>query len=175
MLFKHFRHLSLVIALSAAPAFGASTDEALLAAFDAYRAGDAMKFSRHAKRLDKHVLEPWVEYWRLSLRLEDAQAEDVRKFFSTYPNAYVAEVLRGEWLKVLGKRADWKELDLELANYPHDDLEIRCYVWLSRAVRGDQSALDEAQALMWLEPRELPESCPPFDSHEPPSPVFRQP
>ena len=159
MLFKHFRHLSLVIALSAAPAFGASTDEALLGAFDAYRAGDAMKFARHAKRLDKHVLEPWVEYWRLSLRLEDAQAEDVRRFFSTYPNTYVAEVLRGEWLKVLGKRADWKALDLELANYPHDDLEIRCYVWLSRAVRGDQAALDEAQALMWLEPRELPESC----------------
>jgi soluble lytic murein transglycosylase len=158
MLFKHFRHLSLLLALSAAPAFGASEDDALLAAFDAYRAGDAMKLSRHAKKLDKHVLLPWVEYWRLSLRLEDAQADEVDKFLAAHGDRYVGEMLRTEWLKVLGKRADWKELDPHAAHFGSEDLEIRCYAWLSLALRGDEAALNEGRS-MWLEPRELPEGC----------------
>jgi soluble lytic murein transglycosylase len=159
MVFKHFRYLSLVLGLSAAPAFGASTDESLLAAFDAYRAGDPMKLSRHAKKLDNHVLAPWVEYWRLSLRLEDAQADEVNKFLSAYSDAYVGEMLRTEWLRVLGKRADWNELDRLTAHFGGEDLEIRCYAWLSRALRGDEAALNEGQAGMWLEPRELPPGC----------------
>lgn len=158
MIFKHFRHLSLALGLTAAPAFAASTDDSLLGAFDAYRAGDPMKFARHAKKLDQHVLTPWVEYWRLSLRLEDAPADDVRRFLSAHAGTYVAEVLRGEWLKVLGKRADWKEFDREAAHYSRDDLEIRCHAWLSRAIRGDEAALAEAHAV-WLEPRELPQGC----------------
>src|SRR5688572_15578742 len=159
MVFKHFRYLSLALALGAAPVFGASTDDSLLAAFDAYRAGDPMKLSRHAKKLDEHVLAPWVDYWRLSLRLEDAQADEVRKFLSTHGETYVGELLRIEWLKVLGKRADWSEFDRLTTHFGGDDLEIRCYAWLSRAQRGDEAALNEAQAGMWLEPRELPAGC----------------
>jgi soluble lytic murein transglycosylase len=159
MVFKHFRYLSLAVGLSAAPVFAASTDESLLAAFDAYRAGDPMKLSRHAKRLDNHVLTPWVEYWRLSLRLEDAPADEVRQFLSAYPDAYVAELLRTEWLKVLGKRGDWTEFDRLTAHFGGDDLEIRCYAYLGRALRGDEAALGEGQAAIWLEPRELPPGC----------------
>ncbi len=159
MIFKHFRYFSLVLALSAAPALAASrADDSLLAAFDAYRAGDAIKFSRHTKKLDHHVLAPWLEYWRLALRLEDAQSADVREFLAAHGDTYVAERLRGEWLKVLGKRGDWAEFDREAANYARDDLEIRCYAWSSRLARGDEAALAESQA-MWLEPRDLPKSC----------------
>jgi soluble lytic murein transglycosylase len=159
MVFKHFRYLSLALGLSAAPVFGASTDESLLAAFDAYRAGDPMKLSRHAKKLDNHVLAPWVEYWRLSLRLEDAQADEVNRFLSAYPEAYVGEMLRTEWLKVLGKRGDWTEFDRLTAHFGGEDLEIRCYAWLSRVLKGDDAAFNEGQAGMWLEPRELPPGC----------------
>ena len=158
MIFKHFRYFSLVLALSAPPALAASADDSLLAAFDAYRAGDAIKFSRHAKKLDRHVLAPWLEYWRLALRLEDAQSADVREFLAAHADTYVAERLRGEWLKVLGKRGDWPEFDREGANYAREDLEIRCYAWSSRLARGDESALAESHA-MWLEPRDLPRSC----------------
>ena len=159
MIFKHFRYFSAVLALIAAPAHAArGADDSLLAAFDAYRAGDAIKFSRHAKKLDGHVLEPWLEYWRTALRLEDAQAADVSAFLAAHADTYVAERLRGEWIKVLGKRRDWQEFEIELANYPREDLEIRCYAWLSRLARKDETAAAEAQT-MWLEPRDLPKSC----------------
>jgi len=160
MILKLFRSISVAfsVVLFATPAHAGSADEALLGAFDAYRAGDPMKLARHAKKLDGHVLGPWVDYWRLSLTLEDASSDDVRAFFDKHGDTYVADLLRAEWQRVLGKRGAWKEFDRETTKYPRDDLELRCYIWLSHVARGDESALAEA-APMWLEPRELPEGC----------------
>jgi len=159
MIFKKSLGVSVALYLAAAPAFaGNSSDDALLGAFDAYRAGDPIKFAKHAQKLNHHVLEPWLEYWRLSLRLEDMPATEVRAFLTKFERTYVAELLREEWLKVLGKRGDWQEFDRQAAFYSRDDLEVRCYGWASRLQRGDESAYAEAAA-MWLEPRELPEGC----------------
>src|SRR2546422_4054815 len=160
MIFKEILGASVALWLAAAPAFaGNSSDDALLGAFDAYRAGDPIKFAKHAQKLSHHVLEPWLEYWRLSLRLEDMPATEVRAFLSKFERTYVAELLREEWLKVLGRRGDWQEFDRQAAFYSRDDLEVRCYGWASRLQRGDESAYAEAAAAMWLEPRELPEGC----------------
>src|SRR5207247_454715 len=83
-------------------------------------------------KLSHHVLEPWLEYWRLSLRLEDMPATEVRAFLSKFERTYVAELLREEWLKVLGRRGDWQEFDRQAAFYSRDDLEVRCYGRASR-------------------------------------------
>ncbi|HEX2333837.1 MAG TPA: hypothetical protein VHI32_11765, partial [Burkholderiales bacterium] len=135
-----------------------SVDEVVLTAYDAYRAGDPIKFARSTKNLEGHVLEPWLDYWRLSMRLEDADNRDVREFFATHANQYVAERMRADWLRVLGKRGEWPEFDRQAARYNREDLEVSCYRWISRLEQGDDSALDEASAI-WLEPAELPEGC----------------
>src|SRR5213075_2042617 len=126
MILNGLRNLAATIfafALGAMPVFAANgADEAVLGAFDAYRAGDPIKLARHAKKLDGHLLEPWVDYWRLSLRLEDAPRAEVREFLSKYADAYVAERLRGEWLRVLGRRGDWAEFEREVAAYGEDEL-----------------------------------------------------
>jgi soluble lytic murein transglycosylase len=163
MILKEFRNLAaalVAVALATLPAFGANgTDEAVLGAFDAYRAGDPIKLAKHAKKLDGHPLTPWLEYWRVSLRLEDAPRAEVREFLSRYADAYVAERLRGEWLRVLGRRGEWGEFEREAAAYGgEDELEVRCYGWLRRLEQGDDSAFAEAN-VVWAEPRELPEGC----------------
>src|SRR5687767_10096846 len=160
MIFKVFRNLLAAVCCIAAQGAGAknSADEALLGAYDAYRAGDPIKFARHAKNLEGHLLEPWLDYWRLSMRLEDTSSREVREFLATHPNLYVAERLRSDWLRVLGKRADWPEFNRQAVLYTREDLEVSCYRWISRLERGDDSALDDAMA-MWLEPAELPEGC----------------
>ncbi len=164
MILKVFRNLAAVLACCFAAA-GAdakntrqSVDESLLAAYDAYRAGDPLKFARHAKNLEGHVLEPWLEYWKLSMRLEDAPNREVREFLATHANTYVSERLRSDWLRVLGKRSEWPEFERQAKAYTREDLEVSCYRWLSRLEREDDSALAEATA-MWLEPAELPEGC----------------
>jgi soluble lytic murein transglycosylase len=156
MILKRFWLLGAALALSVLPAL--ASDKAFLYAHDAYRAGDAIGFAKHAKKLQGHVLAPWVDYWRLAMRLEDTPASDVRRFLSEHGDTYVGDRLRGDWLKLLGKRGEWQEFDREAALFRSDDLEIRCYGWASRLSRGDGRALAEA-ASMWLEPRALPEGC----------------
>lgn len=162
MILKEFRNLATAVLLAAPialPAAGANgTDEAVLAAFDAYRAGDPIKLARETKKLEGHLLTPWLEYWRVSLSLEDAPRAEVREFLSKHADAYVAERLRGEWLRVLGRRGEWDEFEREAAAYGEDELEVRCYGWTRRLEQGDDSAFAEAR-IVWGEPRELPDGC----------------
>jgi len=163
MIFKLFGNLAAALCCVLAQVADAknskdSADEALLTAHDAYRAGDPIKFARATRNLGGHVLEPWLDYWRLSMRLEDTENREVREFFATHANQYVAERMRADWLRVLGKRSEWPEFERQVARYNREDLEVSCYRWLSRLEAGDDSVLDEATA-MWLEPAELPEGC----------------
>jgi len=141
--------LGLSLAAGAASRPGASSDDDVLTAYDAYRAGDPIKFARMAKKLDGHLLEPWIDYWRIAMRLEDTPLEDVQAFFEEHGNTYVAEMLRGDWLKVLGKRGDWKEFARQLPLYPREDDEIRCYATLMSMERGEEFSMKEAD---WLDP-----------------------
>jgi len=151
--------LAVLTALPAAVCAAAAKDDyAVLAAYDAYRAGDALKFARFAKGLDDHLLDAWIDYWRVAMRLEDTPAKDVHAFLQEHNNTYVAEMLRGDWLKVLGKRGEWAEFERQLALYPRDDLEVRCYAALLGEQRGERTTMADTD-WMWLEPQELPEGC----------------
>ena len=163
MILKLFRSKSLslsvvLFAISQAAHADSGRDEALLGAYDAYRAGDAIKLARYSKRLEGTLLEPWADYWRLAVRLEDASEADVQAFLAKHKDTYVAEVLRGDWLKVLGERGEWTALERDGEGFARPDLEIRCHQLNARIARGDTAAREEAQAV-WLEPHELPEGC----------------
>ena len=164
MIFKRLLNLSAALALAGAaafavPALAAPWDDALTGAYEAYRSGDAIRLSRHARQIGEgHLMSPWVDYWRVSMRIEDAQVADVQAYFDRHNGTYAAERLRGEWLKVLGKRRDWTNFDREASLYGRDDLEIRCYGWLSRLAKGDDTVFAESDT-MWLDPKEHSEGC----------------
>lgn len=133
-------------------------DDAVLGAYAAFRAGDPDKLARHASALRGHTLEPWTEYWRLRLRIEDAKPDDVQRFLAQHAGTYLADLLRSDWLRELGRRGDWLAFERALGPLAQDDLEIRCYGWSARLARADGEAAVEARAA-WLEPRELPDGC----------------
>src|ERR1700682_6142629 len=141
MIFKVFRNLAALFILVCGSAHAAEPDDALLGAYDAWRAGDALRYARYTKNLEGHLLDPWLDYWRLTMRLEDVPVSEVRQFLREQKDTYVAERLRGEWLKVLGKRGDWAEFERESALYAREDLEIQCYSWLLAAQRGEDITL----------------------------------
>ena len=58
------------------------TDADLVAARDAYRAGDAARLDRIAPRLKGHLLEQYVSYWQIRLKLDDADPERVKAFLT---------------------------------------------------------------------------------------------
>src|SRR5512134_731975 len=121
--------LALLVAVGAQ---AAALDDEFLAAREAFRAGNAARLEKHAARLKGHLLEPYVDYWQLALRLERAPAGTVRAFLAANRDGPLAERLRHEWLKVLGRRGDWELFNAELPLLTGDDIEITCYALQGR-------------------------------------------
>ena len=136
------------------------TDADFVAARDAFRAGDAARLERVAPRLKGYLLEPYVEYWQLKLRIDQADPAAIRAFLARNADMPLAEQLRIEWLKSLGKRGEWALFGTEYEKRPGEDTELACYATQWRRQRDGNQALDEARAF-WFSGREQPESCQP--------------
>src|SRR6185436_12744045 len=170
MIFRYFLTIALALAatVEAAPPKPRAVEpaasklrpaeDAFLRAYEAYRAGDPLKLARYSAGLEDHVLAPYLEYWALRFRLNELSAGEARDFLARRAGSYLADRLRSDWLKALGRRAEWQTFDLELAPLVQEDLEVRCYGWLSRLARSDDGVHNEVKA-MWLEPKEPPEGC----------------
>src|SRR4051812_32460594 len=106
--FAVFRRVALaLIAAGVASMASAQTDADFLAARAAYEKGDRAKLAAIAPKLGTHVLAPYVAYWQLKLGLEDASPEAIKTYLDRYPNTPLADRLRIDWLKLLGRKAIW--------------------------------------------------------------------
>ncbi len=151
--------LSSLILVAQCSYAAAPSDERLLAAREAFRAGDRLKLERLAPELRGHELEAWVDYWLLVGRLPDQfDVTAARDFLARHDRTYIAEKLRGDWLKVLGKQQQWAEFDAEFDKLLAPDQELSCYALQSRRARGDAGMLDAAMPL-WLSLLEPPDPC----------------
>jgi soluble lytic murein transglycosylase len=156
--------LVFLLAWMAGSACAAPLDDEFHAAREAYRAGSYAKLDAAARRLKGHLLEPYVSYWLLSLRLESAPAEEVRGFMSLHKDSPLSERVRLDWLKSLGRRGEWELFNAELPLIAADDVEITCYSLQSRLRLNPSEALPEARPL-WFVARDMPSSCSPlFDA-----------
>ena len=138
---------------TAAPA----ADDVIGAAREAYRVRDSAKLAAQVELARGHELAGYVEYWNLVLRLEDLPMAEVAGFLERQRGTVLAERMRGEWLKALGKARQWDAFEREYPRLVYDDQEIDCYALQSRMARHDDTAYDEAKEL-WLE-ASVPLSC----------------
>ncbi|HEY5292267.1 MAG TPA: transglycosylase SLT domain-containing protein [Burkholderiales bacterium] len=149
------------LAVQAAPSRPQTQDEIFLAAHAAARTGDYDKLARYEAQLQGYLLEPYVESWLLRPRLEEASAEEVRAFLAREQGSLLAEQMRKEWLKALGKKQQWDLFQSEHPLLVSDNSEISCYALQARWQQRDESALAEVRA-HWYAPRELPAGCVPL-------------
>ena len=147
------------LALTTPPAF-AQTDADFLAAKVAYDKGDRAKLAAVAPKLTNHVLAPYVAYWQLKLGLEDASPEAIRSYLDRYPNTPLAERLRVDWLKLLGRKGIWYRFALDYPPPPGDDVELACYGVLYKWQRDGDGALADAVPL-WFTGSATPDACEP--------------
>jgi soluble lytic murein transglycosylase len=153
---------AILIALpAAASAAGASPqDKAALAARDAFLSGNEGQLARHAEKIRGHALESYVAFWRLSLRLEDAAPDELRDFLSTNAGTALAEQLRRDWLRFLGKNGQWELFRVEHPALVKADPDVACYALQERWQRQDASVSAEIRSF-WKAPRTMPEGCAP--------------
>src|SRR5262249_36679379 len=133
-------------------------DTALLAARDAFEAGNRARLAAVAPQLSGHALAPYVEYWQLFLRLPAARPEEVRDFLSRYAGSALAEQLRTDWLKVLAKSGRWELFQEEYPLLSADDPDVTCYALLARSKR-EEAPVREQFMSFWNAPRDLPDGC----------------
>lgn len=136
----------------------ADQDADFLAAHDAFLAGDTVKLGRYAQRLKKTPLEVYVSYYQLSLSLENADPKAVKSFLSRPEDTPMIDQLRGEWLKLLGKKQQWDMFDAEYPRLLNEDTELTCYALQSRRSSQELAALREARKL-WFTGKGQPDSC----------------
>jgi soluble lytic murein transglycosylase len=153
------------------PTLGAplARDADFIAAHDAFIAGDAAKLERYARRLKSTPLEVYVGYYQLRLSLENAGAKPVPGSMETAVNSFLSrpedtpliDLLRAEWLKLLGKKQQWDLFDAEYPHLLNEDTELTCYALQSRRRSQELASLRKAREL-WLTGKGQPESCGPL-------------
>ncbi len=117
----------------------------------AFKKNDARTLAKLLPKTKGHPLESWAAYWTLKVRLDDASQREVDAFSQSYPDTYVADRLRADWLLQLGKKHDWQGFD---ANFPAyrmgDDSDIRCY-----ANRNNAALVEK----LWMSQKDIATGC----------------
>jgi len=153
-------------------AFALPGDNYVLAARDPYKNGERATLDRQLEALHHlpavHRLEPWVRYWQLRQRLEDNGVDNeslrtqVGEFLASQSGTCVAEHMRGEWLKALGKQARWDPFQHDYPVLVAPDQELACYYLQARlSLQGDATVLDEVRPQLFGT-LDLPDACQPL-------------
>ena len=112
----------------------------------------------------EYPLVAYPEYWFLIANISQnattavTQAGEFRAFLKTHADSVLAESLRKEWLRALGKLDQWDIFTAEFPQLNVDDADLICHQWRQRIGTGDRGALTEALAF-WRAGKVVPDSC----------------
>lgn len=154
-------HVLLASLVLSSSLFAQVNDTAFLTARDAFRSGDINKLERAIGQLGNHELAPYAESYRLRMWMDKGDPNNLRDFLQRNDGSYVAEKLRADWIRFLGKRAAWNEVESEFPKLLAPEPDVTCYNQQARLARDDRSVLAEAEKL-WLTMLEPPEPCRPI-------------
>ncbi len=103
---KQLKQLSL-LALLVLTAATAHARIDLTALRDAARSRDVVAIQRMADDARGEPLEMYPRYYLISTQITQISPDDVNAFFERFDGSPLADRLRLEWLRELGKRQDW--------------------------------------------------------------------
>lgn len=150
--------MSLALGLSGAtPWCLADDDGTVQEAREALRVRDEARLlaARDALLMARHPLAPWADYWYFQARLIKASPAEVDEFLQRWPDAYVADRARNDWLLELGRRQDWRTfLRIQPTFRMNDDREVTCLGLLARhqtsmPVDGPGDLREQARQAWW--------------------------
>ena len=98
-----------ILGLSLGPGAAlADAGDDFLAARDAFRSGDQPRVAQYAQRLRGHPLQPYVQAWDLTMRLDRADPGEIRAFLNTQGDSFAGDRLRADWpeLKIYARARD---------------------------------------------------------------------
>lgn len=138
----------------------------MTAAREAVRTGNLKKLAEQIPKTDGSALEAYPRYWLLQAQIDRLPDGEVDGFIERYPDSFLADKLRGDALRVAGRKADWARYESlwpKLVNWEAGS-DLHCYHLQALAQHNDVTALREARGL-WFNEKGLPDPCAPvFDA-----------
>ena len=137
-----------------------ASDDVIRDARDAFVRHDRVRLAelRATAFANRLPLAPWVDYWELVNRLSEVSSDEVEQFYARWPNSYVEDRLRNDWLLEVGHRHDW---DAFKRDYPrfrmNDDRSVTCYATLADHLAGKE--VHDAALAQWLAVRDIDGGC----------------
>ena len=137
-----------------------ASDDVIRDARDAFARHDRVRLAelRATAFTNRLPLAPWVDYWELVNRLAEVNSDEVEQFYARWPNSYVEDRLRNDWLLEVGHRHDW---DAFKRDYPrfrmNDDRSVACYATLIDHLAGKE--VHDAALAQWLAVKDIDGGC----------------
>lgn len=170
---RRFTFLAAAIAVLSTSWAGAD-DKDFLAARDAYKNADLVALADYSTRLQGDLFAIYADYYLLSRQLDKVDGIAVISFLQKYPETWLAEKLRGEWLLLLAKRGDWPNFQQFYPGLAKPETEQKCYGYLARINNGDKKAAEEAKAEFWFTAKDLANGCDQLQAQLPQTGVISQ-
>ncbi|MDP2108524.1 MAG: transglycosylase SLT domain-containing protein [Rhodocyclaceae bacterium] len=133
-------------------------DAAFQAAREAFIKGERAGLARAVARLKTHPLVPWANAFQFSQQLDDGSDIGLAEFIEQQNGTYLAEKMRGDWLKWLIRKEDWTAARTQFARLERPDAEANCRGIDVRLRLGEAEAVGDARALL-ASAAPLPEPC----------------
>ncbi|MDR3425915.1 transglycosylase SLT domain-containing protein [Silvimonas sp.] len=140
---------------------GAHAQIDLSALREAARSRDIPALSRMADNAQNDPLEMYPRYYLLSTQLNTVAQEDVDAFFARFDGTPLAERLRQDWLKELGRRQDWAHYVVEFPKLDSPSLDLQCLNAQARIAATGSADLSKLRGF-WFADKGQPESCGPI-------------
>ncbi len=135
-------------------------DRRVVSAREALRRGDRARLAadREVLMASHHRLASWVDYWDHLARIRDLTHDEADAFFARWPDSYVEDRMRNDWLLELGRRRDGSRLVEHHARFRmDDDREVTCYVlWAKHLAKEDVRAQAPAA---WMAQKDADDGC----------------
>lgn len=143
------------VSVPASTVASSAGDKHFIAARTAFHKGDLQTLNKSVAALEGHVLQPWAQYWRLRLSLDDKARTDeagIAAFLDAQAGTYLADRLRADWLREMGERGDWQRFNTALPMLVQREVDIECYAFQA-------ANTPERIRPLWLSGQDLPASC----------------
>jgi soluble lytic murein transglycosylase len=144
-----------VLALTATTTSAHASDAAVKEASEGFRLGEMSRIKAVLPQVRGHLLESYVEYWALRLHIGLSQPADVERFLEKYKGTAIADRMRVDWLKQLGRTEQWAEFDRIGTGFDTDDSEVSCY--RTTMIARDANLTAAVPAGVWAE--RLTDAC----------------
>lgn len=129
---------------------------------EAYRKKDVARLAQISADMDGSLFANYGRYWLISSQIQQIDKAVVKQYLRDYSDSYLANNLRGEWLKAMGERADWSEFASEYPKVYKPEQDLQCYqLQAQQAANAADVAYLRAAKALWLTEKDLPSACTP--------------